>query len=135
MGPLPSFYEKVAEFQGQIDSSDKEAKSLVSLFQSELKNVNQRFDSEREKLRKKHGDTAAVKLVDELSGQILASLDLWKKKQEEAVKSEELRSIAEDSFLVIIYGKVKAGKSTLGNFPTPFETYLTNWSFLNAVPT
>lgn len=40
----------------------------------------------------------------------------WEKDFQKLSKEEEFRDSLKNSFIVIIYGKVKAGKSTLGNF-------------------
>ena len=44
------------------------------------------------------------------------SIDLWLKNLEEGLKSEKFRSDLCNYFIIIIFGKVKAGKSSLGNF-------------------
>lgn len=47
---------------------------------------------------------------------IKSSVSVWNEEIGKLVKEEKLREELRNKFVVIIYGKVKAGKSTLGNF-------------------
>ena len=51
-----------------------------------------------------------------VSDDMKKSVKQWKSKFEEILSQENFRNEFRDSFLVIIYGKVKAGKSSFGNF-------------------
>ncbi|MDD2601019.1 MAG: dynamin family protein [Kiritimatiellae bacterium] len=116
MNALDCFYKKVAELHGQVATSDKEVERIIALFESEMDNLCKSFSLAEKKLQKNCGSIAAVKFMGALSKRIAVSLDMWKNKQKESVDSQRLRSVADDSLLIIVYGKVKAGKSTLGNY-------------------
>jgi hypothetical protein len=57
-----------------------------------------------------------AELLDETIGLIKASANSWVVNFEEMLEKEKFRSDLANYFIIIIFGKVKAGKSSLGNF-------------------
>lgn len=55
-------------------------------------------------------------LADGLSGQLSTTLDSWERQVNGRKKGTQFREGFGDSLLVFIYGKVKSGKSSLGNY-------------------
>ncbi|TOI31112.1 dynamin family protein [Vibrio parahaemolyticus] len=115
--------------------------SKTSALATELKAIeNQTKQQERELIRKIHHVVSTVKAVSQLNAtnnpvekfiqvnfeQIHALMAMWEKKVNSYQTNLEFRKDFGDSLLVFVYGKVKAGKSSLGNYiatgqsdPTP----------------
>ncbi|MCR9600055.1 dynamin family protein [Vibrio alginolyticus] len=115
--------------------------SKTSALATELKAIeNQTKQQEQELIRKIHHVVSTVKAVSQLNAtnnpvekfiqvnfeQIHAHMAMWEKKVNSYQTNLEFRKDFGDSLLVFVYGKVKAGKSSLGNFiatgqsdPTP----------------
>jgi tRNA U34 5-carboxymethylaminomethyl modifying GTPase MnmE/TrmE len=55
-------------------------------------------------------------IVSEVSTKFDDVFEKWKKQVDENKHTQKFRDEFSDQFLIIIYGKVKAGKSTLGNY-------------------
>lgn len=115
--------------------------SKTSALATELKAIeNQTKQQEQELIRKIHHVVSIVKAVSQLNAtnnpvekfiqvnfeQIHALMAMWEKKVNSYQTNLEFRKDFGDSLLVFVYGKVKAGKSSLGNYiatgqsdPTP----------------
>lgn len=115
--------------------------SKTSALATELKAIeNQTKQQEQELIRKIHHVVSTVKAVSQLNAtnnpvekfiqvnfeQIHALIAMWEKKVNSYQTNLEFRKDFGDSLLVFVYGKVKAGKSSLGNYvatgqsdPTP----------------
>ncbi|MFW1709903.1 hypothetical protein ACEV9W_10535 [Vibrio parahaemolyticus] len=115
--------------------------SKTSALATELKAIeNQTKQQEQELIRKIHHVVSTVKAVSQLNAtnnpvekfiqvnfeQIHALMAMWEKKVNSYQTNLEFRKDFGDSLLVFVYGKVKAGKSSLGNYiatgqsdPTP----------------
>ncbi|EMV9344653.1 dynamin family protein [Vibrio alginolyticus] len=115
--------------------------SKTSALATELKAIeNQTKQQEQELIRKIHHVVSTVKAVSQLNAtnnpvekfiqvnfeQIHAHMAMWEKKVNSYQTNLEFRKDFGDSLLVFVYGKVKAGKSSLGNYiatgqsdPTP----------------
>ncbi|HCM0864008.1 TPA: dynamin family protein [Vibrio parahaemolyticus] len=115
--------------------------SKTSALATELKAIeNQTKQQEQELIRKIHHVVSTVKAVSQLNTtnnpvekfiqvnfeQIHALMAMWEKKVNSYQTNLEFRKDFGDSLLVFVYGKVKAGKSSLGNYiatgqsdPTP----------------
>ncbi|MFH4853695.1 hypothetical protein WMY96_04340 [Vibrio diabolicus] len=115
--------------------------SKTSALATELKAIeNQTKQQEQELIRKIHHVVSTVKAVSQLNTtnnpvekfiqvnfeQIHALMAMWEEKVNSYQTNLEFRKDFGDSLLVFVYGKVKAGKSSLGNYiatgqsdPTP----------------
>jgi predicted GTPase len=113
------FYVSVKTLSGNIRDIDLEVAKKKDLINASLykiagvlsKPVNDQFNSNKSDINQEIYEQLGKTL--EL---IRSSLDDWQEKQRERLNQEKFRDEFKDSFLVIIYGKVKAGKSSLGNF-------------------
>jgi predicted GTPase len=61
-------------------------------------------------------DNPLVEIINEVSINFDTVFEVWKKQVNENKHTQKFRDEFSDQFLIIIYGKVKAGKSTLGNY-------------------
>jgi hypothetical protein len=61
-------------------------------------------------------DNPLLKAAREADDKVKARLDLWRRQVETYNRNTEFRKDLGDSLLVYVYGKVKAGKSSLGNY-------------------
>jgi len=109
----------------------------INLFYESLKDIsviNDNLNEEREKLKKSVSDynrnIQKISFDSKISTQnkdlekfLKISVDLlkksssnWIEKFDALLEKEKFRSDLKNYFIVIIFGKVKAGKSSLGNF-------------------
>lgn len=103
--------------QKQFDSSLEEAKTLDDKFASRYKQFHSNLSGLLEESRLKLPTTSPLShsLTEFVAG--LEALDnAWKAKLENQDKGLSFRKNFEDSLLVYVYGKVKSGKSSLGNY-------------------
>ncbi len=103
--------------QQQFDSSLEEAKALDKKFSAHYNQFNTNLTGLLADAREKLPD--ASPLSQSLKGFIsgLEKLDSdWKASLENQNKGLSFRKNFEDSLLVYVYGKVKSGKSSLGNY-------------------
>jgi predicted GTPase len=61
-------------------------------------------------------DNPLHKLAQGLSQRLADQFEVWQKQVKSRVKGAEFRENVNDSLLVFVYGKVKSGKSSLGNY-------------------
>lgn len=61
-------------------------------------------------------DNPLAEIINEVSINFDTVFEKWKKQVDENKHTQKFRDEFSDQFLIIIYGKVKAGKSTLGNY-------------------
>ncbi|MQT62393.1 dynamin [Pseudomonas sp. FSL R10-0056] len=61
-------------------------------------------------------DNPLHKLAQGLSQRLADQFEVWQKQVKARVKGAEFRENVNDSLLVFVYGKVKSGKSSLGNY-------------------
>lgn len=109
---LEEFYnnlEKLKFCNNEVSNKRKELESLVENFSSKINSI--KLDS---KLEKNNKEIASIfhSTLDNAKGKI----EEWRKYFDNALENEKFRQELQDNFIVIVYGKVKAGKSTLGNF-------------------
>ncbi|EAL5963233.1 hypothetical protein DSN88_04360 [Campylobacter jejuni] len=108
---LNDFYKELESLRtigNDVGDKRKEIEKEVSIFKNNVDgmNINQMgFKSQEiQENFNKHLDSIKNKISK------------WEKDFQKLSKEEEFRDSLKNSFIVIIYGKVKAGKSTLGNF-------------------
>lgn len=113
------FYESVKTLSSNIKDIDREVAKKKDFINASLqkiagvlsKPVNDKFNSTKSDINQE-----AYGQLNKTLELIRSSLDDWQETQQERLNQEKFRDEFKDSFLVIIYGKVKAGKSSLGNF-------------------
>lgn len=106
MTEMKKFYEaleKLSPLKQNIENARSEIKGLVGSFKEDLFKVE-----------------ATSKQVDEITDRFKTAVQQkvqnWLKTFEADEETKWLDTVLDNSFVLIIYGKVKAGKSTLGNF-------------------
>jgi predicted GTPase len=106
----------------QLSSQFAAAKEDVTVREEAFKRALYRLTVS---LREPVGDIASkrfaqgnglVKAAHEADKKVAARLELWQNRVELYDRNTEFRKDFGDSLLVYVYGKVKAGKSTLGNY-------------------
>lgn len=103
--------------QKQFDSSLEEAKALDDKFSTRYKQFHSNLSGLLAEARLKLPESSPLSnsLTEFVAG--LETLDnAWKAKLENQDKGLSFRKNFEDSLLVYVYGKVKSGKSSLGNY-------------------
>ncbi|RDU62215.1 GTP-binding protein [Helicobacter sp. MIT 14-3879] len=106
---LESFYHalETLEVRGiNVAEKRKEIQEEVERFKKEVESVK-RHDIEDKKMSD---------LINEHLTSMKSKIGQWEQYFQEQAKREKFRESLENNFIIIIYGKVKAGKSTLGNF-------------------
>jgi hypothetical protein len=109
---LQIFYESLKDISiinSSVDEKRGLLKKYVYSFNSNLQNL--KVDENIKKQNKEISN-----LLEETIDIIKYSSDNWLKNFEEMIEREKFRSDLSNYFIVIIFGKVKAGKSSLGNF-------------------
>ncbi len=109
---VTSFYESLKDISFINDSLDKKRDQL----KKEVYNFNNSIQAKSidKSIAKQNKDMA--KLLEDTISLIKNSSNSWVNNFEELLKKEKFRSDLENHFIIIIFGKVKAGKSSLGNF-------------------
>lgn len=112
-------HKSMSEFYGVLDNLSVVNQNLqkhreeLQKYVNELQNNVQKIQMDQD-LRKRNTDIA--KNFDEILFITNASIESWKAEFDKNLKSEELRAELANSFIVMVFGRVKAGKSFLGNF-------------------
>jgi len=111
------FYESLDDLKDKMLSVTHDINSKKSCLNKALDEMAQKInslnivDAEVAKNNKKMFDNCLTVFED-----IKKATNQWKTIFEDILAQENFRNEFKDSFLVIIYGKVKAGKSSFGNF-------------------
>lgn len=109
---LEEFYKSlkgISVINSDLDEKRENLKNEVYAFNNTIQ--KRKIDKS---IAKKNKEMA--KLLDETISLIKESADSWVVNFEEMLEKEKFRSDLANYFIVIIFGKVKAGKSSLGNF-------------------
>ena len=109
---LEEFYKSlkgISVINSDLDEKREDLKNEVYSFNNTIQ--KRKIDKS---IAKKNKEMA--KLLDETISLIKESADSWVVNFEEMLEKEKFRSDLANYFIVIIFGKVKAGKSSLGNF-------------------
>jgi len=110
---------KMEEFYNSLDSINVISKDLDSK-REELKKYVLDFNANIQSLQPQSSSNFKNEDIDRLLtnslNSIKASTSSWVKNFEELLKRSKFRDELKNYFIVIIFGKVKAGKSSLGNF-------------------
>jgi len=109
---LEDFYKSLKDIKlinNSVDEKRELVKKYVSNFNANIQNL--RIDENIKKQNKEISN-----LLEETINLIKLVSNDWLKTFDEMIIKEKFRSDLSNYFIVIIFGKVKAGKSTLGNF-------------------
>lgn len=109
---MVEFYKSLDEISvrnSKIDEKRQKLQNLVDNLKSDLSKV-----SLDENLRRANENLA--KAFDNIKNIAQSSIEKWNAEFEKNLENEKFRSELENYFIVMIFGKVKAGKSYLGNF-------------------
>lgn len=112
-----SLLESFRTLKGQFDASLIEAnefdKKFMELHQQFQRNMSMHLRSAQEKMPI---DNPLCAQIDGFLSAVKATNAAWNKKISSRDKGIKFRSGLNDSLLVFVYGKVKSGKSSLGNY-------------------
>lgn len=109
---MVEFYKSLDEISvrnSKIDEKRQKLQNLVNDLRDDLGNV-----SLDENLRK--ANKALAKTFESIKNTAQSSIENWNAEFEKNLENEKFRSELKNYFIVMIFGKVKAGKSYLGNF-------------------
>ena len=109
---LEDFYKSLKDIKlinNSVDEKRELVKKYVSNFNANIQNL--RIDENIKKQNKEISN-----LLEETINLIKLISNDWLKNFDEMIEREKFRSDLSNYFIVIIFGKVKAGKSSLGNF-------------------
>ena len=109
---LDEFYNSLKDISiinNSIDEKRELLKNYVYGFNTNIQNL--KLD---ENIKEQNQEIFGL-LEDTING-IKSASDDWKKNFDEMIQREKFRSDLANYFIIIIFGKVKAGKSSLGNF-------------------
>ena len=100
------------KLQGRFDVAGKQVKSQEAEFDRDLDGIIAGI-----KMREDRSlPTPVAKALEEVNASVDAAVDAWRKRVDSYERNTEFRRDHEDSLLVYVYGLVKSGKSSLGNF-------------------
>lgn len=113
--------------QSEFDSKKSDIKYKETEFDKQRKNFVQQLDMREKNLSKLIGKSnPLITLAEGLTKEFQGIFDRWEEQVSARAKGTKFRDDFGDSLLVFIYGKVKSGKSSLGNYmawghsePTP----------------
>lgn len=112
LASMEDFYKSLKDIS-TINSGLNEKREQLKNFIDEFNDLIQ-AKSVDENIAKQNPEMA--KILKETLDHIKNSTNIWIENFEEALKKEKFRSDLANYFIIIIFGKVKAGKSSLGNF-------------------
>lgn len=116
--PRQNFITSMGELSGEFSAVKENVRTREAALKAALNRLVY-------SLKHKIGDTAKDRLVNDnplvqaarnADEKVAARLAVWKNKIETYDRNTEFREDFGDSLLVFVYGKVKAGKSSLGNY-------------------
>lgn len=109
---ITNFYDALQDISivnSTLEDKRQHLKKHIDDYNNEVQNfsINKRLNSKNKELDNLLEET--LKIIKHTSSE-------WIEKFEEMIEKEKFRSDLENYFIIIIFGKVKAGKSSLGNF-------------------
>lgn len=109
---LEEFYESLKDvslINSDLDKKRDTLKKEVYAFNESIQKI--KIDKNISKQNKEMAEILASTI-----GLVKKSSDSWVNNFDEMIENEKFRSYLANYFIIIIFGKVKAGKSSLGNF-------------------
>ena len=101
---MKKFYKNLEKLEVKNSSETKKIEKLQTL----IKNIK----TPKLKSKNKHFNT----ILENVEKNFELAIFSWQKEMDKIIKEYEFSSYLKNKFIVIVYGKVNAGKSTLGNF-------------------
>lgn len=115
LSSFEKFYESVNNLGEKLKNIDDKLDQKRKELRSEVEDFNRLIQSY--KIEKKFSKNEKIyESLNSTINSIKNSANNWEKKFNELLENEKFRSKLANYFILVIYGKVKAGKSTLGNF-------------------
>jgi predicted GTPase len=116
--PRQKFLSAMNQLSGKFAAVGEEVKAREAILMSELDALMDRLSKPlgKETSAKLHDDNPLAQAAIQADLKIVARLSEWKTRVERYNRNTALRKDFGDSLLVFVYGKVKAGKSSLGNY-------------------
>lgn len=103
--------------QGQFDQQTSDIRSKEAAFDQLRRDFASQLNLRSKELSRLIGSGNPLQpLANGLADQLAATFDGWEKQVANRAKGTRFREGFGDSLLVFIYGKVKSGKSSLGNY-------------------
>ena len=109
------FYTSVENLGDKLKSIDDSLNEKRNILKKEVTNFNNQVQNF--KIDKKYQKNKEIyNVLQTVINSIKASSENWVEKFYNLLENEKFRSELSNYFILVIFGKVKAGKSTLGNF-------------------
>jgi adenylate kinase family enzyme len=112
MKDLKQFYNEVKNIDLSNSNVDKQRETLVKSVENFISKIDSISVNENLKEQNQELSKILVANIDEIKDLI----QNWHKNFQHLSELEKFNTYLQNYFIIIIYGKVKAGKSTLGNF-------------------
>lgn len=109
---LKSFYDSLEDIDITNTKLDKKRDELSQIIHGFNKQI-QKYSIDK---NLKVNNEQILMLLNQTMEQLKSSSNIWVEDFHKLLEREKFRSDLENYFIVIIFGKVKAGKSSLGNF-------------------
>lgn len=110
------FLEHFKKLQSVFDKSLSNSKELEKLFNEASQKFINNLSEAREKKYNLNENNPLYKHIDNIFELYDSMCSQWVKNIKNATKGTEFREKYNDSLLIYVYGKVKSGKSSLGNY-------------------
>lgn len=107
------FYEVLDTLQVRGDDISKRRQELVKIVQNFETSFSEKIHKSKERSK---GNKELQKYAESFIADSKNALESIKVKIDKKIEEERFSSQFKDKFIVIVYGKVNAGKSSLGNF-------------------
>ena len=96
------------QVNNSVESKKKCIKRSIAIAEKRIQNITLKFP--------KNTDQEIIDSCNQVTDNLKKSINAWMYNFDKILIQQKFRDEFTDSFLVIIYGKVKAGKSSFGNF-------------------
>ena len=114
--PVQKFYSQIGELTKKINDVDISVENKRASAFAVMKKFSDFLQGQLRKFKSSANKHAENRCVTLLNSAVKNSLSSWEKVQKKILETQKFRNEFNDSFLIIIYGKVKAGKSTFVNY-------------------
>lgn len=116
MNGINRFSDNLKNFKVSSCTSSLAVEQILKSFDVSIRKLNAETVSVCKRLEKKYGKSSATDSIADFLKALSDSINNYNADIARRSKRELLKQKASENFMIIIYGKVKAGKSTLGNY-------------------
>ncbi|PLW80582.1 hypothetical protein C0585_01795 [Candidatus Woesearchaeota archaeon] len=113
---IKSFYQGIKKLDGKINKENEKVDKITKQFENEMKELLSNINRSKEDYLSKHKNNQGIKYISEVINKIQSAIVSWEDVLKQEIKRKKFKEGTKDKFVVIAYGKVKAGKSSLGNY-------------------